>query len=225
MCGLFGYYLTDDVDRTARAAMLAVLALSNDGRGGDSWGWWIPDGETPPVRGLGRMVTPTGTPATTLSQHPVVCCHTRYATAGKVTIDNAHPFRAGTITGAHNGAIYNAWELDQRHGRRCAVDSWHLIKHLAGGLDTGELHGYGAVVWTDTREPGAVYLSRMADGELAVASIQGGIVWSSDSTHLVRALAAGGITGSYMQLRKGRIYCISGGVLRRTGGRIPTSLL
>lgn len=56
--------------------------------------------------------------------------HNRAATAGKVNVENAHPFTCGSITGVHNGTLnLNQSEFDGKND--FPVDSWALIDALS----------------------------------------------------------------------------------------------
>lgn len=55
--------------------------------------------------------------------------HCRYATVGKVTKSNAHPFRAGSIVAAHNGTLGSY--KDKLEGKADITDSQVLIEEMA----------------------------------------------------------------------------------------------
>jgi len=54
--------------------------------------------------------------------------HNRYATQGKVTKANAHPFDFENVVGVHNGTLSNKYAFDQ--GIDFAVDSQALYNHI-----------------------------------------------------------------------------------------------
>jgi glucosamine--fructose-6-phosphate aminotransferase (isomerizing) len=123
--------------------------------------------------------------------------HTRWATHGRPTEENAHPHRdcSGQIVVVHNGIIENYLELKeqlQREGHKFVTETdteivAHLVeKHSAGGTpleeavrkSLKELRGIYALVFLSAKEPMKIVAARLGppsvigigDGEYFVAS-------------------------------------------------------
>jgi glucosamine--fructose-6-phosphate aminotransferase (isomerizing) len=123
--------------------------------------------------------------------------HTRWATHGRPTEENAHPHRdcTGKIVVVHNGIIENYLELKeqlQREGHKFATETdtevvAHLVeKHSKGGapleeavrLTLKELRGIYALVFLSANDPHKIVAARLGppsvigvgDGEYFVAS-------------------------------------------------------
>jgi glucosamine--fructose-6-phosphate aminotransferase (isomerizing) len=123
--------------------------------------------------------------------------HTRWATHGRPTEENAHPHRdcSGQIVVVHNGIIENYLELKeqlQREGHKFVTETdteivAHLVeKHSAGGApleeavrkSLKELRGIYALVFLSAKEPMKIVAARLGppsvigigDGEYFVAS-------------------------------------------------------
>src|SRR5450432_1847879 len=124
--------------------------------------------------------------------------HTRWATHGRPTEENAHPHRdcSGQIVVVHNGIIENYLELKeqlQREGHKFVTETdteivAHLVeKHSAGNTpleeavrkSLKELRGIYALVFLSAREPMKIVAARLGppsvigigDGEYFVASV------------------------------------------------------
>lgn len=218
MCGIFGYQIQPGALSPGRQIVLAsTLARYNDRRGGHSWGLARVEAGAPTIeRGLGEIIDRVDL----LVGAQSFFAHTRWATHGEKTVENAHPFEIGALVGAHNGIIYNHGELNTRYERTFAVDSMHLFAHIDEGRALDELQGYGAIEWVDRRAPNVVRLARLREGELAIAGLgehpnPQGVVWSSNKKHLQNALEQAGVedyffykvpTGRLLTVQEGRLF-------------------
>jgi glucosamine--fructose-6-phosphate aminotransferase (isomerizing) len=127
--------------------------------------------------------------------------HTRWATHGRPSEDNAHPHTdcGGTIALVHNGIVENYWSLKDRlkaegHAFRTETDTEvivHLVeKHFRGSLEEAvraavlELEGAFAVACVSSRDPGKIVAAR--NGPPAVVGFGSGETFlSSDITPLL----------------------------------------
>lgn len=125
MCWMSVYAGTDSVERAWRACRGNEMSS-----GGHSWGIAVVvDGELRFAHGVGFM--PGDPPEDVASvDADVALVHTRYATRGEITVENAHPFPVENDDGetiaalAHNGTWYDA----PKNTGRC--DSYYIAKLL-----------------------------------------------------------------------------------------------
>ncbi len=139
--------------------------------------------------------------------------HTRWATHGAPTEDNAHPHASGSVAIVHNGIIENHQELKealaaQGFAFESQTDSEviaHLIaSHIRSGLGMGDafrraiesLRGAYALAAIDAREPDAIWVAR-AGSPLVIGLGQGENYVGSDS------LAVAGWTNRVIYLDDG----------------------
>lgn len=194
MCGLFGWSLSEEAMKEGDVKLLAAfLGTEMDTRGGDSWGVALPL-RAELYRGLGRFER-----GKVISKilHPVVLGHTRKATTGSITIENAHPFVIGNTVGAHNGIIYNDDDMNEKYKRKFAVDSMHLIAHIDENKSVSEISGYGAVSYYKKNKPEDLYLAKGTSGEMNIIGLGThknpvGLVYASTSFALTKALQIAG---------------------------------
>ena len=121
--------------------------------------------------------------------------HNRYATAGKITNENAHPFECGNIIGVHNGTLSNKRDLDDH--QYFDVDSENLFHHMdKNGVDETipMLEGAFALVWYD-KSTHMLNLIRNADRPLYIATAETGdnVYWASEAWMLTVASSRRGI--------------------------------
>lgn len=106
MCGIIGVISTQPNARETIMTGLKRLEY----RGYDSWGIAVTDGTTiESYKNIGLIPEET----TSVPARAIGIGHTRWATHGGVTVNNAHPHLAtdGSFALAHNGIVENAQEL------------------------------------------------------------------------------------------------------------------
>jgi predicted glutamine amidotransferase len=205
MCGLFGYAWSR-LDRRTIPFISAVAALMDE-RGDDSWGYYA----YPFKEGVGTLYDQpvyaknVGTfcqnvPARVVARgNTMLMAHSRNATVGAATKNNAHPFVIGDFVGMHNGAIYNWKELNTTYKRKYEVDSMQIFAQMSEGQSLKELHGYGAAIWIRLSEPKKIHFVKWNEAStFAVATVKLksgeplGVAWASTEFALAQSLSVAG---------------------------------
>ena len=209
MCGLYGWikHPASQVPASTLTKLTACLTMLNNARGDDSAGVAIANqGQSAPI-----LLKAVGTPRDFLKQHiseiEALCDdkvvwlmgHTRSKTVGDVTVDNAHPFKMGTLIGAHNGSInnYAALRVDERRYKLPGCDSAAFFAYAdQRGLKQAIRDAFGSLVVTVSQPPYLkirIYKDNIFGLHIAYVSAWQMAVWSSQEDHLLGALAAVGI--------------------------------
>lgn len=195
MCGIYGY-----VGHQVDVMPIVSNALRTmEYRGYDSWGIAWADGDRlSTLKASGRVPVEIRQQASS----SLAIGHTRWATHGSVTEDNAHPHfdQSRRIGVVHNGVIENATELRDRYLPDVTFVSEtdsevvpHLIhRHMAEGLRFQEavikvfnlLEGNSAIVVAnlDSNEIAAI----TARSPLRLGEAEGGWMLASDPLALAR---------------------------------------
>ena len=216
MCGIIGY------TGTRRAAPILLEGLGTlEYRGYDSVGIAVigPDGDSQVYKSSGKLSALRSSLANGLPKGYTGLGHTRWATHGRPTDDNAHPHKdcSGDVTVVHNGIVENYVELKQEllaNGHRFSsqTDSEcipHVVEsYLSEGCSLEEavretarhLRGANAVVAASRNEPDTIVAVRLGnaggvvigygDREMLIASDVPALL---PHTHRVAYLADGEI--------------------------------
>lgn len=199
MCGIFGY-----VGERPNAAELVLTGLKRlEYRGYDSWGIAVSDaGHAAVDKRVGKI----GEATTFLPLSTIGLGHTRWATHGGVTDDNAHPQLdcGGRLAVVHNGIVSNEAQLRRAlsragHRLRSETDS-ELIAHLIEDLleqvpegpdrlvsatiaAFGKLRGLNAVTVLDVRRGEMV--AAKSGSPLCIGFADSGYLLASDHVALI----------------------------------------
>jgi glucosamine--fructose-6-phosphate aminotransferase (isomerizing) len=193
MCGIVGYVGAKDV-----TPVLVEGLRRLEYRGYDSAGVAVlePTGETRLVRCRGKLSALEKLLAERPPRGTTGIGHTRWATHGRPSDENAHPHRVGQVAVVHNGIIENHMAIRERlaaSGRKFASETdteivAHLIDEELQRGDVGlfeatrraleAVRGAYAIVVMSDKEPGCLVAAKNAsplvvglgDGETYVAS-------------------------------------------------------
>lgn len=213
MCGLFGTIRPQQYPQQMRsiaATALIDLGYLAEERGVDSAGIATLHSRTlarllhadPDVReqtaGRWRIRTALGAFSThlpeshqvrsNLASARVVLGHTRWATQGVTTLDNASPLNAGDIIGTHNGDV----TAPTRNGN---TDSAWIFTQLNNSTTIRatetvltSLRGRAALAWVRRSRPDLVFIARTALSPLATATDRAGGLWWASNPEWLREL-------------------------------------
>jgi glutamine---fructose-6-phosphate transaminase (isomerizing) len=175
MCGIVGY-----VGEKQAAPLLVAGLRKLEYRGYDSAGLAVLDGGTLKVlRATGKLKNLEARVAAEPLAGTVGIGHTRWATHGRPSDENAHPHTFGGVAVVHNGIIENHLELKAElrkkgHQFSSETDSEVFAHLIANELKNGttleqavraavaQVQGTWALAVVSEREPGKVVVTRVA---------------------------------------------------------------
>jgi|TARA_B110000967_G_C18881565_1_gene561395 glucosamine 6-phosphate synthetase-like amidotransferase/phosphosugar isomerase protein len=173
MCGLIGFTGANKPN----LLRLSFIMNANDSRGGHSSGLML-DKKIIKTVGTSTELLPELSLAT--NDANIAIGHTRYATHGKQTAENSHPFKYGSVVGAHNGVLSNYEEVCKAYGLEVPdVDSKTIFSLLNKTKDyslLGKLDGTIAVLFTD--KSGDLFVYRR-NNPLFMCQTEEGLYFSS----------------------------------------------
>ncbi len=227
MCGIIGY--TGERD----AAPLLLDGLQRlEYRGYDSAGIAVMGVERIEVaRGAGKLSALRQAIEGAYPAGRTGIGHTRWATHGKPTTDNAHPHRdcSGDVVVVHNGIIENYLDLraklrERGHELASETDTETLPHLIESYMDAGDdlltafrrtlarITGAQAIVVMSMREPGRMIAARVGNaGGVVVGYGRGEMFIASDLTALLPE------TQTVAFLNDGEIACVDVGAVSYVG--------
>ena len=197
MCGIIGY-----VGRESAAPILIAGLRQLEYRGYDSAGIAIQqNGSLEIRRSVGKLINLEANIQTGSVEGRTGIGHTRWATHGRPSEQNAHPHRSGDVVLVHNGIIENFMTLrhqleSEGHRFESETDTEVIAHLLSSAIKRGsrldeavrqvahELHGSYAIAVMSLAEPDRIVVSR--SGCPLVIGLNGtGAFLASDVTPLL----------------------------------------
>lgn len=168
MCGIFGLISKTSLVTsyfTKLDDVIEQMFIATSLRGNDSAGMFVVDDVKGTVKVLKRAVPIhdfvndriyNKFSKKVFTDSKYIVGHTRAATSGTISMDNAHPFINKHITFVHNGNVSNANDLIKSNNHPpFEVDSQHIGEALANNCVEDAialLQGAFAIVWHDSKE-------------------------------------------------------------------------
>lgn len=208
MCGIIGYIGKQpfDIDK------IKVLIMYNLSRGTDSCGFYSPNNGVIKESSSADMFLSKQN----IKSDFVFLGHTRAATVGGKTKENAHPFQYDNTYTVHNGTLKNHWSLlsrDKISSKDFNVDSQVLSYYLSKNFDIlKEYDGAAAILHYKESTKDILYAYKDSERPLYRGRLGDGFYFSS----LEESLYAIGCSKIH-ELKNGYLYSI------RNDGQVQTS--
>lgn len=138
--------------------------------------------------------------------------HNRFATQGKINVENAHPFEFDNVVGAHNGTVSMS-SIKKFHGYDdYDVDSQIIYSHLSHTQDIKEVwkdaDGALALTWWD-KVTKKFHIIRNSQRPLFLVYSKDnkGVMWASESWMLVIAAGRNSlVTNDIVEVKPNTLY-------------------
>lgn len=217
MCGIIG--MAGELTAVDEKAISTLLVLDSL-RGTDSTGVAVisRNDEVKVAKGVGdpfQLFDKKEFDKAVQGFNKVIIGHNRFATQGKVSRSNAHPFEFSRIVGVHNGTLTTKWKL--RDAAKFTVDSENLYHHInEEGLPSAleVLGGAWALVWWD-KEACNLHMLRNKERPLFITRKEDTkvIYWASEEWMLDVALSRSNIKhGEIIQIEEDVLHTFNVGV-------------
>lgn len=206
MCGLVGF------SGNAETSIYNALHLlgDNDDRGGHSSGLYA-NKQLYKAVGDSKNIFPILNSYTTGG---VLIGHTRYATHGEHTVENAHPYQYDNVVGAHNGVIKNYEEVGKRFDiKKTTVDSQMIFKVLSQEKKDKHLGlFYGAKNVLYTKGDNRLYVYRR-DNPLFKLETPEGVYFSSEDEGLEHIAKVNKLSTKVKEVVENKLFVYENGKL------------
>ena len=137
--------------------------------------------------------------------------HTRFATMGEKSLDNALPFHIGNTIGAHNGCLYNTDQLEKVVGKACEVDTQYLfelvnrepsidkvVDHIDGDFAISFVKDNTHTLYLAREKNRPCYLAYWSDARV--------LFYASEAGFLEKAFASANLEVEYYQINTNTLY-------------------
>ena len=223
MCGLYGYTTTKP--DSINPKLLGSLAIAMESRGDHATGIAYCHKDKCEIYKkaieASKFINHKQYIKIIRSNPDLVIGHTRFATTGSRVDENAHPFKKGSIVGAHNGIISNYLEIDDH----AIVDSEAIFSVLDRKNNSfkalKKIKGSFALTWIDQNNPNKLHMVAH-ENPLVLAITNDCIFWMSE-LHPLKAIinAFYGTKGiKFLELSDDMVYTVDRKTLELTQEKI-----